>query len=73
METWIKKWEENNYMSYYHEPVKNSDLFKRLKKLMDCRIGSVGFVHVRGHEGNLGNEQADRLAKLGSMKEYVVE
>ncbi|CAG8616322.1 20047_t:CDS:2, partial [Racocetra persica] len=34
---------------------------------------TVQLVHVRGHLGNYSNEQADRLAKLGSLKEAVTE
>ncbi|CAG8473947.1 39711_t:CDS:2 [Gigaspora margarita] len=63
MKFWIKNWERNNYISYRNKPVKNSDLFKHLKSLIDYRIGAVKFVYVRGHMGNYGNEQADRLAK----------
>ncbi|CAG8843393.1 19158_t:CDS:2, partial [Racocetra persica] len=40
-----------------------------LKKLIDNRIGTVKLVHVRGHLGNYRNEQADRLAKHGSLRE----
>ncbi|KAF0468820.1 Ribonuclease H [Gigaspora margarita] len=72
MEYWIKNWERNNYISYHNKLIKNSDLFKRLKSLIDYRIGTVKFIHVRGHMGNYGNEQADRLAKEGSLKECII-
>ncbi|CAG8819526.1 10093_t:CDS:2, partial [Gigaspora margarita] len=72
MEYWIKNWERNNYISYHNKPIKNSDLFKHLKSLIDYRIGTVKFIHVRGHMGNYGNEQADRLAKEGSLKECII-
>ncbi|CAG8474896.1 16193_t:CDS:2 [Dentiscutata heterogama] len=26
METWIKKWEENNYISYYHKPINGPEI-----------------------------------------------
>ncbi|CAG8845018.1 38386_t:CDS:2, partial [Gigaspora margarita] len=38
MECWIKNWERNNYISYHNKPIKNSDLFKHLKSLIDYRI-----------------------------------
>ncbi|CAG8837436.1 3913_t:CDS:1, partial [Racocetra persica] len=44
-----------------------------LKKLIDNRIETVKLVHVRGHLGNYGNEQANRLAKHGSLREAVTE
>ncbi|CAG8832704.1 20873_t:CDS:2, partial [Racocetra persica] len=65
--------EKNRYMSYNNKSIKNQDLIKRLKKLIDYRIGTVKLVHVRGHLGNYGNEQADRLAKHGSLKEAVAQ
>ncbi|CAG8790886.1 12360_t:CDS:1, partial [Racocetra fulgida] len=55
------------------EPVRNQDLIKKLKKLIDNRIGSVKLVHVRGHQGNHGNEQADKLSKIGSFKDEIIE
>ncbi|CAG8818971.1 19360_t:CDS:2, partial [Racocetra persica] len=73
IEDWVEKWEKNGYMSYKNTPVKNQDLIKRLKKLIDNRIGTVQLVHVRGHWGNYGNEQADKLAKLGSLQEAQEE
>jgi ribonuclease HI len=71
MNEWVKKWEKNGWLTYRKEPVKNNDLFKILKRLIDNRIGTVNFVHVKGHAGNYGNEQADRLAKEGSIKEKI--
>ncbi|CAG8818422.1 34698_t:CDS:1, partial [Racocetra persica] len=71
IEDWVEKWGKNGYMSYKNTPVKNQDLIKRLKKLIDNRIGTVRLIHVRGHLGNYGNEQADRLAKLGSLQEAI--
>ncbi|CAG8815566.1 8011_t:CDS:2, partial [Racocetra persica] len=53
--------------------IMTDNLIKRLKKLIDNRIGTVRLIHVRGHLGNYGNEQADRLAKLGSLQEAIEE
>ncbi|CAG8623519.1 7000_t:CDS:1, partial [Scutellospora calospora] len=53
--------------------VKNKDLFIRLKKLIENRIGIVKLVHIREYQGNYDNEQVDRLAKQGSLKEYIKE
>ncbi|CAG8700464.1 17433_t:CDS:2 [Racocetra persica] len=69
IEDWVEKWEKNGYMSYNNIPIKNQDLIKRLKKFIDNRIGTVRLIHIRGYWGNYGNEQADRLAKHGSLQE----
>ncbi|CAG8815682.1 6615_t:CDS:1, partial [Racocetra persica] len=73
IEDWIERWKKNGYMSYNNKSIKNQELIKRLKKLIDNRIGIVKLVHVRGHLGNYGNKQADRLAKHGSLREAVTE
>ncbi|CAG8539040.1 33054_t:CDS:2, partial [Racocetra persica] len=39
----------------------------------NSRIGSVKLTHVRGHQGNYGNEQADKLSKIGSFKDEIIE
>ncbi|CAG8808076.1 25974_t:CDS:2, partial [Gigaspora margarita] len=57
------------YISYRNMLVKNSDLIKSLKYLIDNRIGTVSFIHVRGYIGNYENEQADKLSKEESLKE----
>lgn len=42
-------------------PVKNEDLWRRLDSLL--AVHGVRCEHVRGHSGNEGNEQCDRLAR----------
>nr|XP_027221266.1 ribonuclease H1-like [Penaeus vannamei] len=64
MTSWLKSWKKNNWKKKDGEPVKNKedlmDLDKATKGLM------VKWVHVRGHTGNVGNEEADRLAREGA-------
>ena len=52
-------------------PKKNLDLVMRMNDLIKERKGKVVFKYVRGHHGNEGNEQADKLAYLGSQKPFV--
>ncbi|CAG8827371.1 7270_t:CDS:1, partial [Gigaspora margarita] len=54
-------------------PKKNFDLVNRLNDLLKERKGKSIFKHVRGHSGVYENEQADRLAYLGSQKTDVKE
>ncbi|CAG8850759.1 23322_t:CDS:2, partial [Gigaspora margarita] len=49
-------------------PKKNFDLVNRLNDLLKERKGKSIFKHVRGHSSIYKNEQADRLAYLGSQK-----
>ncbi|CAG8821139.1 23273_t:CDS:1, partial [Racocetra persica] len=70
---WIETWEKNGYMTSNNKPVRNQNLIRKLKKLIDSRIGSVKLTYVHGHQGNYGNEQADKLSKIGSFKDEIIE
>ncbi|CAG7831597.1 unnamed protein product [Allacma fusca] len=63
---WLPKWKANNWRTAGGGPVKNKEDFELL---IDAMQGvEVVFEHVRGHQGNFGNEQADRLARAGAAK-----
>ncbi|CAG8658468.1 36103_t:CDS:2, partial [Racocetra persica] len=58
--------------SYNNEtPKQNTDLVFRLNDLIKKRKDKTYFNHVKGHSGNYGNEQADRLAYLGLKKKFT--
>lgn len=44
----------------------NLDLIRPIVEAIDNRNHSVEFTHVKGHSGEVGNEEADRLANLGA-------
>ena len=52
---WIKKWIKYNE---YKRP--NYYFFERIDKILS-ECNNVTFVHVKGHDGNEGNEIADKL------------
>ena len=53
---WIKKgWKRGK-----NEPVKNTDLWKRLLKAVEPH--KVTYIWVKGHDGHLMNERCDTLA-----------
>ena len=71
VEGWIKIWPKNNWLLRDSTPVKNADVWKRLvatKNELEERGVIVEVKWVRGHDGLLGNEMADRLATIGVMK-----
>ncbi|CAG8680797.1 9822_t:CDS:2, partial [Scutellospora calospora] len=43
----------------------------RMNYLIREREGKIYFNHVKGHSGIYENDQADKLAYLGSLKEYI--
>lgn len=74
---WLNNWEQNGYKIANNKPVQNQDLIKEcvdLRKDIQSSHASTGrgglsFEHVKGHQGNYGNEQADRLANLGADRD----
>lgn len=60
----IQKWKTNGWKNAKGKPVVNQELFQKLDQLLTNL--DIQFEHVRGHRGNHGNEQADRLAKRGA-------
>lgn len=58
---WIYTWKRQNWISSSRTPVSNKDLWVRLDSL-NSRFKKVSWVHVMGHSGVKGNEEADKLA-----------
>ncbi|MCR5370956.1 MAG: ribonuclease HI [Clostridium sp.] len=57
---WIDGWIKKNWTRGRNDPVKNTDLWKRLLAAMEPH--QVAFHWVRGHDGHPENERCDRLA-----------
>ena len=59
-EHWIEKWVMKGWKRGKNEPVKNTDLWKRLLTAMEPH--HVTYIWVRGHDGHALNERCDKLA-----------
>ena len=57
---WIINWEKNNWKNANKKEVKNKDLW--IKLLEAGKMHEIEWNWVKGHEGNEGNEIADKLA-----------
>lgn len=57
---WIEGWVKKGWKRGKNEPIKNSDLWKRLLKAKESH--RVTFHWVKGHAGHLQNERCDALA-----------
>ena len=72
---WVHSWRRNGWRTASNQPVSNRDLFERLYHLCygsrdDSGNGkkfNLKWTHVRGHRGELGNEEADKLARMGAL------
>ena len=57
---WIDGWLKKGWKRGKNEPVKNTDLWKRLLKAKEPH--QVTFIWVKGHDGHPQNERCDELA-----------
>ena len=61
---WYFSWVKSGWKKSDGKAVKHRELIQNIRDLMDKL--DLEFVHVNGHQGNYGNEQADRLAVAGA-------
>lgn len=59
----LRQWEDNGWIE-----VENAELFKRAAYLLKKRTAPTYFEWVKGHQGDQGNEESDKLAKEGASK-----
>ena len=66
IEKWLPDWKKSNWRTKQRQPVKNRDLWELLDylTLQHC----IRWRWIKGHDGNEGNERADKLAKQGLKK-----
>ncbi len=60
---WMPNWKKRGWKTASKKPVKNMDLWQALDAAQQRH--DVTWKWVKGHSGNDGNEEADRLANLG--------
>jgi len=63
---WISGWKRRGWKTAARKPVKNRDLWMTLDDL--CQKHEVEWRWVKAHDGNEGNELADRLVVEGRAK-----
>ena len=61
--THLRTWEDNGLIG-----IENTQLFKRAAYLLQRRTTATSFKWVKGHRGNLENEESNKLAKEGANK-----
>ena len=59
----LSTWEDIGWIG-----IKNAALFKRAAYLLKRRTATTHFRWIKGHSGEQGNEECDRLAKAGADK-----
>ncbi|KAG0729845.1 Ribonuclease H1 [Chionoecetes opilio] len=62
--SWMKNWKKKGWVKSDGQPVKNKEELMVLDAAMSDL--AVKWVHVKGHAGHEGNEEADKLARQGA-------
>ncbi len=57
--TWIHSWLKTDFKS---NTVKNRELIEKIYAIYKPISKTLKLTHIRGHQGNIGNECADRMA-----------
>lgn len=76
LKKWIHKWKKNDWKSASGTTVKNEEIIRCIDSNLAIRskLGQlVRLRHVKGHSGEVGNEGADSLANLGTLKPLIPE
>lgn len=68
---WLLNWYTNGWETKEGNPVKNKIIWEKVYKLIYVKGLSVTLNHVKGHNGDVLNELADRLAV--KAKQEVME
>lgn len=66
---WYKNWKRNGWVTTNKKAVENRDLIQEVRARIEEREGlgrGTYFVWVKGHNGDRGNVEADRLAVEGA-------
>ncbi|ERF73555.1 hypothetical protein EPUS_08762 [Endocarpon pusillum Z07020] len=66
---WYKNWKRNGWVTTNKKAVENRDLIQEVRSRIEEREGlgrGTYFVWVKGHNGDRGNVEADRLAVEGA-------
>ncbi|VEN35280.1 unnamed protein product, partial [Callosobruchus maculatus] len=64
---WIHRWKKDGWKTSAGKDVKNKEDFVKLDERVS-QFADIRWVLERGHAGVRGNEEADKLAKLGAAR-----
>ncbi|NXM61984.1 RNH1 Ribonuclease, partial [Illadopsis cleaveri] len=65
--SWVDNWKTNGWRTSSGASVINKEDFERLDNL--AKGIEIQWMHIPGHAGFRGNEEADRLAREGALKQ----
>lgn len=67
---WLNSWQKNGWKKSNKESVKNQDLWEQLAAYM--KKYEIFFHWVKGHDGDLYNEQCDQMANNAAVQQSPI-
>lgn len=64
--SWVQGWKKNGWRTSTGKDVINKEDFMELDELSQGM--DIKWMHIPGHSGFVGNEEADRLAREGAKQ-----
>ncbi len=68
--SWLNSWQKNGWKKSNKEPVKNQDLWEQLAVYLNKY--EFQFNWVKGHNGDLFNEQCDQMANTAAVQQSPI-
>ncbi|MET1755631.1 ribonuclease HI [Novosphingobium sp. RD2P27] len=65
MTKWIQGWQKKGWINASKQPVRNADLWHDM--IEACHRHTISWQWVRGHDGHVENERADKLASDAAL------
>ncbi len=65
MTKWVHGWQKKGWVNASKQPVRNADLWHDL--IEACHRHKISWKWVRGHDGHIENERADKLASDAAL------
>lgn len=65
-------WMYNGWVTSDGSNVKNAELWSRVIELYN-KFHNIELIHIRGHQGNYGNEKCDKLCSQAIKREIEVQ
>jgi ribonuclease HI len=67
---WFMSWEKNGWKTSNGKDVKNKELIQKIIKMCrnEDKNKKIRWTHIKGHNGNYGNEKADELADMATSE-----
>lgn len=67
MTKWVQGWKRKGWVNASKQPVRNADLWHDLIEAAGRH--RIDWIWVRGHDGHVENERADRLASDAALRQ----